>query len=319
MITTNEATRFRPNGFAVPCFPEAIGIEPTAPNHSLKRLASCREELERSWQQGGNGAASATTQELHHCVSSDGGISDDAFETPRTKRRRTFRPQVSSDDHDMMTMECASSQARIVRQHRISTAARNNLQVKAGWYEGEIDALGNRHGLGTTKHDDGTEYQGPYSKDAMEGPNGTYKFVPERHLVPNPRHNGTHLQRQIEKSFVGSFKSDYPDGAGMIVTKTIDCAPQVLSSAPLEVFHMEVVYDMGMHNFKSKGEAVGEGVRVIYSVTASAIGRRAPLAMTCFRLNGGESTNMKVAPGYAAWMVQCMGMELPEAPTMPSV
>lgn len=336
MITTKGAARFHSNGFAAPAAiqnsstmtttPQAVGPTAPNPNHSLKRLASCREELERSWQQGGNGAAAATTHELHHCVSSDGGVSDDAFETQtRTKRRRTgirtFHTQVSADDHDMMTTECTASQARVVRGIRISpdnrprqaTPTPRKLQVKAGWYEGEVDALGNRHGMGTTKHDDGTEYQGPYSNDVMEGPDGTYKFVATRHLVPNPRHNGSHLHRQIEKTFMGFFKSDMPNEAGMIVTKTMDCVPQVLGSMPLNVPFMEVVYDMGMHSSELEGKAVGEGVRVIYSTT-NVDGRSSSLEMTCFRLSGGENANMKVAPGYAAWMVQCMGMEFPEPP-----
>ena len=137
-----------------------------------------------------------------------------------------------------------------------------------------------------------------------------YQFVTTRHLVPNPHNNGSYLHRQQEKSFVGSFKQDIPYGSGMTITKTVDCMPQVLGSLPLDIRFMEVQYDLCIH----KNNAVGEGVRIIYS--AKNDGDRSTLELTCFRLCNGNNTNVRVANDYAKWIVQCMGAQFPGPPLL---
>ena len=214
-------------------------------------------------------------------------------------------------------MDCSSvSGTRISpsnRPHHLQQQSLTRTQVKAGWYGGGLNALGNRHGKGATKHDDGTEYEGPYVNDLMEGPDGRYKFITTKHAVPNPRQNGSHLYRQVEKSFEGYFSSDMPHGVGTIITKTVDCAPRVLGLTPVDIRFTEVVYDFGMHKKQADGKAVGEGVRIIYTTTN--VDNRNTLEKNCFRLYHGENTNVRVAPGYAAWMLQCMNIDFP-APSM---
>ncbi|KAL3766293.1 hypothetical protein ACHAWU_005685 [Discostella pseudostelligera] len=295
-----------------------------------KRLASCREELEQSWQDVGCGSGSVgvgsggnvapMSKTTLRCISYDGPFehNDDEDEdmmmcgggadnSSRVKRRKTLPLDVVDDDAmTTNTMECSS----YVRGHRVSpTYCRPPRQatdtpVKAGWYEGSIDESGNRHGLGITRHDDGTEYEGPYVRDVMEGGGGKYKFITERRLIPDPNRMGSTLHRQIEKSFEGIFEKDVPRGAGMFVTKTVDCAPQVLGSDQLDIRFMEVVYDVGMYNHKNT--AVGEGVRIIYSTTNGD--GRSTLEKTCYRLMNGVNTNLKVCPNYASWVCQCMGI-----------
>jgi len=257
--------------------------------HGMKRLASCREELELSW--------GAQSNDLR-CVSTE----DDSPETNRRVKRRKSCVFESSK-------RILPWSSQIQQQQQASARP----QVKAGWYTGEVDVLGNRHGKGTTKHDDGTEYEGAYFEDLMDGPSARYKFVTTQHLVPNPRHNGSQLHRQIEKSFLGSFKGDRPDGPCMIVTKTTDCAPQVLGSTPINIYFMEIMYDAGMHAEKEVGKAVGEGVRIVY--TTSNCGSSSTLEQVCFRLMDGNSTNLQVAPSYARWMLQCMNLQFPSPPT----
>ncbi|KAL7530759.1 hypothetical protein ACHAWF_003500 [Thalassiosira exigua] len=281
----------------------------TNPNasHGTKRLASCREELERSWQ-GAN----------FPCVSD--GDSFSLGDEGRAKRRRTLAPSSSSASTDDEAMDGSfvkgtriSPTNRPPRAPRPASDESRPKEVKAGWYEGEVDALGNRHGRGVTKHDDGTEYEGPYVRDVMEGPGGRYQFVTTLRIVPDLPWNGSHLHRRIEKSFVGSFRDDMPHGVGMFVTKTVDCAPQVLGSKPLDVRFMEVVYDVGVHKGPS-GKAVGEGMRIIYTATYAK--GKSSLEETCYRLYGGEVTSTKVAHGYAAWMLQCMDLDYPVPPSV---
>lgn len=293
---------FHSNGLAPASRPSAATgqatIDPGA-TYGTKRLASCREELERSW--------CGARPDLR-CVSHDGSGSEDCCEADgRAKRRRTLQWNDANDE----TMTDRS----FVRGTRISSSNRPprasaRPQVKAGWYEGEVDAGGNRHGRGITKHDDGTEYEGPYSDDLMCGEGGRYKFIVEKHLVPNPRHNGSHLSRQIEKTFEGSFRADVPHGVGTFVTKTVDTAPQAVTSAPPDVRSTEVVYDVGVHNSHENGRAVGEGVRIIYS-TEYAGGLCSP-RMDCYRLYNGENTSVRLGPSYATWVFQSMGVEFPK-------
>lgn len=315
MNTTKVASRFLADGFApagaAPGPTTAAGPIALNHTHGTKRLASCREELERSWQGG-------TAPTLRQCVSSDGGYNmmEDApslgyDDNGRAKRRRTLHPIGSNENDAMMTDQSFARGIRISPTNRPDRApsAVESRAVKAGWYEGQVDAQGNRHGRGVTKHDDGTDYEGPYVRDVMEGDGGSYKFFTERHLVPNPRRNGSHLHRQVEKLFVGSFTNDLPDGPGMVMTKVVDCAPQVLGSTPLDVRFVEVTYDVGMHKETNEGKAVGEGVRIIYT-NAFADGR-STLKKSFYRLLNGEMVNIALAEGYAKWMLQCMEVDFP--------
>lgn len=329
MITTKGAARFHSDGYvAAPQASPAVGASQlfgdaamvVAPASSssggIKRLASSREELEMSWQGLGT-APPATRQGLRHCISSDGAYSSDApseddwgyCDRSSKRQRRANYASASDDDANMMGTEGSSGGsdgAFFVTGVRIACTNRpdRNSQVKAGWYEGQLDALGNRSGRGITKHDDGTEYDGTYANDLMDGP-GTYKFVTYNSFVTNPHSAGSNLHRLTEKSFVGTFEKDEPRGAGMIITRTVDTAPQVLGSTPPDIKYVEVVYDVGMY----RKDAVGEGVRIIYATTNH--GGRSTLEKTCYRLISGENTNVKVAPDYAAWIVQCMGLEFP--------
>lgn len=295
-----------------------------APNlnsmHGTKRLASCREELERSWQ----GGATSPSRQYLHSISNDGsgsGLEEDSLEnSSRAKRRRTAEPNYNNDDS---MMECSFVGSTRISPHNRpqdmnqQPRATPRPQVKAGWYEGGVDAHGNRHGKGKTKHDDGSEFDGTYVHDVMEGPNGRYKFATTQHLVPNPAQNGSSLHRQVEKSFEGTFENDMPEGVGMIITKTVDCSPQVLGSTPVDVRFMEVMYDVGMHKKHTEGRAVGEGVRIIYSTTN--VDGRSSLGLDCFRLSNGENTHgehsMRVAKEYATWMLQCMNVGFPAPPS----
>mmetsp|Transcript_39433 Transcript_39433/g.94845 ORF Transcript_39433/g.94845 Transcript_39433/m.94845 type:complete len:305 (-) Transcript_39433:413-1327(-) len=299
MITTKGAARFHSNGFFLshPSSAKAQAEKPTAAisMHGRKRLASCRDELERSWQGG-----SSTSRDFY-CISSSESSDDNTGGGSIAKRRKTIKSNYSNDD-DMIDCSFARG-VRICQSNRPPSRPETGSLVKAGWYEGEVNALGLRHGKGVTKHDDGTEYEGCYVNDIMCG-EGWYKFVTTKHMVPNPHQHGSHLHRQVEKSFKGAFKEDVPHRAGMVITKTVDWAPLVLGSA-FDVRFREVVYDVGMHQNK----AVGEGVRIIYTTTN--VDGRSTLEKSCYRLHNGESTTMKVAPDYAAWMVGCMGLDFP--------
>lgn len=305
---TKEDARFHSSGFLSagghPTSTQVIGTSTaTNPNatHGMKRLATCREELELSWG----------TQGHLHCVSND---DDSPMSNGRNKRRKTVESN-HSNGGSMMEGSFVARKRITPRSGQSEQQAAARPQVKAGWYEGEVDALGNRHGRGTTKHDDGTEYEGAYFEDVMEGPCGCYKFLTTRCLVPNPHENGSHLHRQTEKSFRGSFKDDVPDGAGMIVTQTTDCVPQVLGSTPVDVRFRQVMYDAGMHTSRLSGKAAGEGVRIIYTTTIFG-GSSSTLEKTCFRLMNGENTNTQVAPAYAEWLLQCLDLEYP-SPSSP--
>lgn len=297
--TNAKDARFHSNGFAparhpaaTPALGPSLAPDPTA-GHGLKRLASCREELERSW---------GTDHDSLRCVSHDGAASP---EGRRQAKRRKSGP---------------AGGARVAGQRILprsgapppspSPAAQARPPVKAGWYAGEVDVRGRRHGRGTTTHDDGTAYAGAYFEDLMDGPGGRYTFPTTQHWVPNPHQNGSHLCRHIEKSFEGSFKYDAPHGAGMIVTKTVDRVPPAAAGAtPVDVRFLEVVYDAGMY----KGKVVGEGVRIVY--TATHVGGRSTLEKLCFRSMHGENTGVRVAPSYADWMLQCLNLECPSPPS----
>jgi hypothetical protein len=349
-------------------------------------LASCREDLERSWSAISTVSAASSTmqqqQQRPHLVSRDSdGIGygfveesdhDDEdnmmmMSQGRNKRRRTGLASVSNsiiddcmdaeaadgsvatatttspDDISMNistnTTSTGTHPVRISPDNRppfamlIDSSTTNNNSnnnnnsggdissrppIKAGWYTGSLSVNGHRHGEGTTKHDDGTGYTGPYVNDLMDG-YGTYQFTTTRHLVPNPHMNGNSLHRVIERSFVGNFTRDLPLGKGIMVTKTVDSLPVCGSSqgwassnyhVPSNIQQMEVIHDVGMHN--SDGVAVGEGVRVVYSSSYTPNG--STLQQQCFRLLNGKST-MKVSTEYATWVCSCMGIDVPSPPS----
>lgn len=181
-MITQGTGRFHSNEFETHPLPPigTVPINITNNNHGgTKRLASCREELERSWE----GVAAP----LRHCISNDNDnimgmmTSDDEDDYGnlmhgRAKRRRTISPN-NGDNNYMMEEDDCHPQPLINKSLRISPSNRPRLTsvpIKAGWYEGEVDEFGNRHGMGITRNDDGTEYEGPYYKDVMEGSNGRY-------------------------------------------------------------------------------------------------------------------------------------------------
>ena len=348
-------------------------------------LASCREDLERSWSTvSAVSAASSSMQQQQqrpHLVSrdSDGfgyGFVEESdhddednmmmMSQGRNKRRRTGLASVSnSNTDDCMDAEAADGSiaavatttspdvismnistnttstgthpVRISPDNRppfallIDSSTTNNNSnnnsggdinsrppIKAGWYTGSLSVNGHRHGEGTTKHDDGTGYTGPYVNDLMDG-YGTYQFTTTRHLVPNPHMNGNSLHRVIERSFVGNFTRDLPLGKGIMITKTVDSLPVCGSSqgwassnyhVPSNIQQLEIIHDVGMHN--SDGVAVGEGVRVVYSSSYTANG--STLQQECCRLLNGKST-MKVSTEYATWVCSCMGIDVPSPPS----
>ncbi len=316
LIVKGASMSFQSDGQSQP----AINISNVNPFCGRKRLASCREELEQSWRGIGCGGGGVGVQMLNNlrCISYDGPVADNDDEdetmmisgsenSSRVKRRKTL---LDMDDNSMTATPTKDESCSFVRGHRISSTYCRpprrvaGTQVKAGWYEGSIDAFGNRHGRGVTRHDDGSEYEGPYVDDVMEGV-GKYKFITEYRLVPDTCRYGSTLHRQIEKSFEGNFEKNEPHGAGVFVTQTVDCAPQVLGSDPplLKIRFMEVVYDVGMYKNTT---AVGEGVRIIYSATN--IDGRSTLEKCCYRLMNGENTKLKVANDYATWVCHCLGM-----------
>lgn len=322
-------------------------------------LASCREELERSWETLGGGSPSSSSsstmhqqhhnhQQFLHLVSHDDYSDDDMVVHGRNKRRRTglASSSIIADDCNMdsdMTVNNNSGGWLCKEVRRISPdnrppfvmladPATSNISaaaaassssvgsrppIKAGWYTGALSVNGHRHGVGTTKHDDGTTYTGPYINDLMNG-YGTYTFTTTRHLVPNPKMNGNSLHRVIEKSYEGIFSKDAPLGKGIVITKSVDSLPVCGSSVgwaaqnysvPSNIQHVEVIHDVGMHN--SDGVAIGEGVRIMYSASWTDGG--SVLEQECFRLLNGKVT-MKVALDYAKWVCSCMSMEIPSPP-----
>mmetsp|Transcript_26000 Transcript_26000/g.37080 ORF Transcript_26000/g.37080 Transcript_26000/m.37080 type:complete len:381 (-) Transcript_26000:382-1524(-) len=334
-------------------------------------LASCREDLERSWQalRGPSSSSTSSSSMNHEQYMRHNGTSgiveesdDDMVVHGRSKRRRTGLASSSiTDDDDCMDVVAQTdvvvadatntnvNQEGFCKDVRISPDNRppfamvvdsmatvnssddassppaatarniNRPPIKAGWYTGILSVNGHRHGHGTTKHDDGTSYTGPYVNDQMEG-YGTYTFSTTRHLVPNPKMNGNSLHRLIERSFEGNFSKDTPLGKGIVVTKSVDSLPVCGGRdfgwttqnymVPSNIQQVEVLHDVGMHN--SEGVAVGEGVRIVY--LASYTDRGSVLQQECFRLLNGKIT-MKVALDYASWVCSCMGMEVPGPPS----
>jgi hypothetical protein len=156
----------------------------------------------------------------------------------------------------------------------------------------------------------------------------------------------------VEVRFEGSFRDDVPHGVGTTITATIDCAAAAGRPAGTEIASSaEVTYDVGVHDSR-KSEAVGEGARVAYrrivvrppddryrsdadgggggggggtGTTGGVAPPRPPppssssWERSCYRLINGRDAGMKVADGYAAWIVQCMGVDFPGPPSSASL
>ncbi|KAL3817788.1 hypothetical protein ACHAXA_005821 [Cyclostephanos tholiformis] len=225
----------------------------------------------------------------------------------------------------------------IVRKVRIARCDPNR-NIKPGWYDGPVDVYGNRHGYGITRHDDGTEYEGQYVNDVMSGFHGRYSLAPRHKLVMVQRddHSLDHdnanvartIMRLIEVRYVGSFRNDVPHGVGTTITRTTDYYPNDATRGqerqiPPEIRSVVVTHDVGVHD-SSRNEAVGEGVRVVYTSRATIDrlidgGRTikttaATWEKSCYRLMHGRDVNLRVADEYAAWIVQCMGATFPGPP-----
>ena len=221
MISTSFQQGIGGTGFHSNSLPLAIATDDESNNNNnnnnnnksggaggMKRLASCREELERSWQLSNSISNDNTNNNnmmiqdsisssnnnnnntLRHCISNDNDMgmtsaSDDEdntdYGTRVVKRRRTIHAtnftNGLSNDMTMMEDHHCGMVPGTTRAIRISPATRprqTEVPIKAGWYEGEMDRNGARHGQGITRNDDGTEYEGPYDKDIMEGSDGRY-------------------------------------------------------------------------------------------------------------------------------------------------
>ena len=251
------------------------------------------------------------------------------------------------------------SPSLVVTRRAVRIARRDpRRQVKAGWYDGPVDDYGNRHGRGTTRHDDGTTYEGPYANDVMAGSGGRYT-LPARHELAGD----DNLLRRVEVRFEGSFRDDAPHGVGATITTTVDRVAPSAGGRPARTevaspATVVVTYDVGVHDSRKSG-AVGEGARVAYrrivrppddgfchrpdayggggggggtgttggvappppppssssSWSSSSSSSSSSWERSCYRLINGGDAGMKVADGYAAWIVQCMGVDFPGPPS----
>ncbi|KAL7489212.1 hypothetical protein ACHAW6_014804 [Cyclotella cf. meneghiniana] len=285
----------------------------TTASQGLKRLASSREELERSWNSPPPGG-------LLHSVSCSRDSFDEDSAVERTfKRQRTIEID-SPVDSPMATP--TPEYSSIVGGLRINPDNRPPRQdqtprrhpVKAGWYHGQVDYVGNRHGRGHTAHDDGTEYHGSYVNDLMDGW-GRYKFTTVKQLVSFPSrqagamHSAT-LHRVTERVFEGVFENDKPSGKGMMITTVIDSVPQCVATTGMEVKYVKVVYDVGF--YKEDGRQVGEGARFTYTKSTSMT----EWEEVCTRTLSGECSGLKVDRSYGNWVCDCLNM--PSYPEVPS-
>lgn len=268
------------SGSAPPCLAEGTPIA------GKRRLCSSLEELERSWE-AGPGQDRATLRDRHlNCVASGSDDGDEqclGFEHDRKKRRRT----VASDDDadDEMAEDVGTSVVRF--PVRITADRPDGTKDKPGWYLGNVDAQGNRQGRGVTKFDDGTQYEGQYVGDKMEG-FGRYTFlVPALEgavVVPDPSVPGGALRRQqVANAFEGKFSGGRPNGGGMVVTRTVETSSLVRSEV--------TTYKVGYFRNDS---ITGEGLRFVYSNTIQ--GGVSTLERTINRTIGGE-VGVMVAPG----------------------
>jgi hypothetical protein len=299
--------------------------------NNKRPLASCLEELEWGWQ-----------QQRHRFVSNDQEASsyprrdDDEDEIipdedddcdldlggemmpgggdgGAKRRRMDATAETMTDGPSHPSPATPPRRAAVVRIARRDT----RRQVKPGWYEGPLDAFGNRHGRGATRHDDGTTYEGGYENDVMSGPGGRYTFAARRELVavgPPAETPAATLLRRTEVRFEGSFRDDAPSGAGTTTTSVVDRAFVAGRDGGRagEVRRAEVVHDVGVHD-PSRGTAVGEGARVAYRRRLLP-GTGPSWERSCRRLVNGLDAGVGVPDAYAAWIVQCMGAEFPGTP-----
>ena len=281
-----------------------------ANNGGLKRLASSREELERSWHSDGSFSNSARAHVLHSISCSGDEIDNE---------ERCFKRQRTNDSVDVVDrnnpLQHVVSGVRIHPENRPPKLLdamdmeeqpnRTRALLKPGWYTGQLGYCGNRHGFGSTTHDDGTAYQGSYVNDAMEG-NGKYKFTPLKQLVTL---DGTRLHRVTETVFEGNFVNDEPKGKGMFITTIIDSVPERIQSSGIDVKYVKVMYDVGY--YKANGKACGEGVRFTYTRTSMTDWEE-----VCTRTNNGECTGLVVGRSYGVWVCDCLGLDgYPQIPT----
>ena len=257
-----------------------------APIAGKRRLCSSLEELERSWKAPGHDHAPPRGRHLVTSGSNDGEEQCLGFEDDRTKRRRTVEPDDCADDE--MAEDIAIGTTSVVRfPVRITADRPDGTKDKPGWYEGNMDARGNRQGRGMTKFDDGTQYEGEYVGDKMEG-FGRYTFlVPTLEgavVVPDPSVPGGALRRQqVMNFFEGKFSGGHPNGGGMVVTRTVETSSLVRS----EVSTYKVGY------FRNES-ITGEGLRFVYMNTIRD--GVSTLERTINRTIGGE-VGVMVAPG----------------------
>lgn len=293
---------------------------PIAAPASNKRLASTREELERSWHSSGTFSTSARAQVLHSISCSE---SLDEIEGGRSfKRQRTNESVDASMFVSGVTINPVSG-LRIAPDNRPpksggvdmrSPQDNNAPSIKAGWYQGQVDYMGNRHGKGHTKHDDGTEYEGDYVNDLMEGW-GKYRFTTMKQLVSFPAsamsahmHSPT-LHRVTDKVFEGLFIRDEPVGRGILTTTIVDSVPERVASSGIDIKYAKIMHDVGF--YKADGKPVGEGARFTYSRTTTTGWEE-----VCTRLHDGQCTGVKTDRSYATWVCDCLGLPYPKAPSI---
>eukprot|EP00804_Cyclotella_cryptica_P004068 CCRYP_015444-RA/>CCRYP_015444-RA protein AED:0.57 eAED:0.43 QI:0/0/0/0.5/1/1/2/0/381 len=289
----------------------------TSSNQGLKRLASSREELERSWH------SSAVL--LHSISGSRDSLDDEAPPAERTfKRQRTLDSTVNAMTGVSTTPTPAPEYSSLVDRMRIRPDNRppphptkddtsHRPPPKAGWYHGHLDAMGNRHGIGHTLHDDGTEYDGTYVHDVMEGW-GRYKFTTVQQLVSFPQGgkggvSSTTLHRVTERVFEGVFEGGTPRGRGVMISTVVDSLPPSCVAAVtsmtdgMEVQYVKVVYDVGY--YREDGRAVGEGARFTYSKSTSMN----EWEEVCTRTWNGECSGVKVGRSYGEWVCDCLNLQ----------
>ena len=278
----------RPAPFPSSAPPHPAGV-PGTPAAGKRRLCSSLEELERSWAAGpGRDPAPLRDRHLNNCATSggDGGGERCPGHGPgngRAKRRRTVEPDDGGGD--AMAVDAGASAARF--PVRITADRPDGTRDKPGWYEGHLDATGRRHGRGVTKFDDGTQYEGGYAADKMDG-FGRYTFlVPalERSVVvPDPSVPGGALRRQqVVNAFEGKFSGGRPNGGGMVVTRTVETS---------SLFRSEVsTYKVGYFRDES---ITGEGLHFVYTNTSRD--GVSTLERKINRTIGGE-VGVMVAPG----------------------
>jgi hypothetical protein len=273
-----------------------IGVTPHPPPQVFhptttgKRLASTRQELERSWHSSGHFSTSARAHVLHSI-----SCSADEDDTDRSFKRQRTNESVDIAVRSIMN---PVNGVRINPDNRPPKPL--STTIKAGWYSGHLDYMGNRHGMGCTQHDDGSSYEGSYANDVMEGW-GKYTFTTMKQLVSL---EGRRMHRTTERVFTGNFVENGPSGKGVMTTTVIDSDPS------MEIKYVKVIHDVGY--YKHDGRCVGEGVRFAYTRSWTTGWEE-----RYTRTNGGVCTGVNVTRGYGEWVCDCLGLE--EYPVAPSL